>query len=240
MTARAPGAGAPGRRPVRIAHRGGNDRGALRRSLALGLDWIEADIWLHYGRLVARHDRSVWRLPITYSRRSLSVRLTPALLLETLLSATAGTGTRLLIDLKGAHPGLPAAIVEQLQRRDALGRAALCGQEWQPLEEAQRIDPGVEVIFSLGRPEHLSAYLARRREGTAPTGTSCYHGLLNPGAVATLKDAGSTIIAWTVDSEARARELLGWGVDGITSNDYAMLSRLSLPAGSDEATRPLH
>jgi len=36
------------------------------------------------------------------------------------------------------------------------------------------------------------------------------------------------VIAWTVDSEARARQLLSWGVDGITSNDYAMLARLSL------------
>jgi glycerophosphoryl diester phosphodiesterase len=217
--------------PIRIAHRGGNSRPALRRSLDLGLDWVETDIWLLYGRLVARHDRTLWRLPVSYSRRSLQLHLAPAIVLDTVLRATARTSTRVLIDLKGGHPGLPAAIVRLLERRDAFERTALCGQEWGPLEEALRINPAVRVFFSLGRrPEQFDAYLARRNAGTAPPLASCFHGMLTPTTVARLKAAGSTVIAWTVDSEARARQLLDWGVDGITSNDYAMLARLSYPA----------
>ena len=216
-------------RPIRVAHRGGNSRRALRDALAAGVDWIEADIWLHYGRLVARHDRSVGRLPITYSRRSVSIRLAPALVLDTLIRATAASSIRLLIDLKGDDPNLAAAIVETLRRHEAHGRSALCGQDWRPLDAARRLDPETNVIFSLGRPEHLAAYLARRRDGTAPATTSCFHGLLTPATAASLKEAGSTIVAWTVDAEHRARELLAMGVDGITSNDYAMLNRLGLP-----------
>jgi glycerophosphoryl diester phosphodiesterase len=209
-----------------VAHRGGNSRPALRRALGLGLDWIETDIWLHYGRLVARHDRSVWRLPISYSRTSLRLNLAPALVLDTILLATAATPTRVLIDLKGGHAGLPAAIVRLLERRDAFARTALCGQEWGPLEQAQRLNPAVRVFFSLGRPEHLDSYLSRRKAGAAPPLASCRHSLLTPATVAALKEAGSTVIAWTVDSEARARQLLAWGVDGITSNDYGLLTRL--------------
>ena len=216
-------------RPIRVAHRGGNSRRALRRALDLGLDWVETDTWLHYGRLVARHDRTLWRLPLSYSRRSLRLHLAPSLVLDTVLRATAGTSTGVLIDLKGRHPELPAAIVRLLARRDAFKRTALCGQEWDPLDEARQINPDVRIVFSLGRPEHLEVYLARRRDGTAPPLTSCYHGLLTPDRVAALKEAGSAILAWTVDSEARARQLLAWGVDGITSNNYGMLARLSAP-----------
>jgi glycerophosphoryl diester phosphodiesterase len=215
-----------GRRPIRIAHRGGNSRSRLREALAVGVDWIEADIRLHYGRLVARHDRSIWRLPITYRRWSVALHLAPAVVLDTLLHATQGTATRVLIDLKGGHPRLPDALVGVLRSRDDFARVALCGQEWALLDRARALDPRVELIYSLGKPEHLPRYLARRRDGTAPQIISCFHGLLTPARVAGLKEAGSAIIAWTVDAEERAHQLLDWGVDGITSNRLTMLRRL--------------
>jgi glycerophosphoryl diester phosphodiesterase len=211
---------------VAIAHRGGNSRRALTLALAAAVDWIEIDVWLHYGRLVARHDRALWRLPVTYSRRRVSLQLAPAVVLSTAIEATDTMSTHQLVDLKGNEPGLPDAIVQTLAERGALGRAALCGQNWRPLDRARSLRPDVEVIFSLGRPEHLSAYLSRRRDGSAPPVTSCYHGLLTPATVDALKGAGSTIFAWTVDDVERARTLLAWGVDGIISNDYGMLAGL--------------
>lgn len=223
-------AGSEGDLPVRVAHRAGNSRRALRRALAARVDWIEADVWLHRGRLVTRHDRSLWRLPITYSRRSIALALLPALILERLLHATEGTETRVLIDLKGDDPNLPGSIVDVLQRRDARGRAALCGKKWGPLDHALRIDPEIEVMFSLGTSAHLESYVERRADGTAPEWTSCNHRLLDPRSIERLKAVGSRIIAWTVDSEPRARQLVAWGVDGITSNRYDMLTRLRLPA----------
>ena len=75
-------------RPVTVAHRGGNSRQALRAALTAQVDWIEADIWLHYGRLVARHDHQLWRLPITYNRRSIGLQLAPSIVLDTLIDAT--------------------------------------------------------------------------------------------------------------------------------------------------------
>lgn len=220
--------------PMLIAHRGGNSRRALRAALAADVDWLETDVWLHYGRLVARHDRSIWRLPLTYGRRSLALHLAPALVLSQVLDEARAHGRRVLIDLKGSAAGLPGEIARLLVRRDALDSAALCGQHWAALEAARTVEPRVEVVYSLGRPEHLTAYLARLRAGTAPTTTSCFHGLLTAERVRELKDAGATILAWTVDREERARELLSWGVEGITSNRYRMLAglRADLP-GAD-------
>lgn len=212
--------------PILVAHRGGNSQRAMAAAFTAGVDWLETDVWWHYGRLVARHDRSIWRLPLTYGRRSLALQLAPALVLEQVLDAARAHGVRVLIDLKGSAPRLPQEIVRLLARKDALQSAALCGQAWAALDAARASEPNVELIYSLGRPDHLAEYLERIRDGTAPTTTSCYHGLLTQARVRSLKDAGATIIAWTVDSEPRARELLGWGVDGITSNRYEMLAGL--------------
>ncbi|MGD9892986.1 MAG: glycerophosphodiester phosphodiesterase [Dehalococcoidia bacterium] len=232
-----------GRRPIRIAHRGGNSQPLLRRALAAGVDWIETDIWLHYGRLVARHDRSLWRLPIMYSRRSVSLMLAPEIVLDSLLDATQGTPTCVLIDLKGRGQRLPDALDSVLRRRNAFNRTALCGKNWASLDRARALDPRTRVFFTLERTKHLDAYLARRRDGSAPPAISCFHGLLTPATVDALKAAGATIFAWTIDSEQRARQLLAWGVDGITSNRLDMLSRLvpllpspDPPADSGSAT----
>jgi glycerophosphoryl diester phosphodiesterase len=223
------------RRPIRIAHRGGNNRPLLRRALAAGVDWIETDIWLHYGRLVARHDRSLWRLPIMYSRRSVSLMLAPEIVLDSLLDATRDTSTRVLIDLKGRSRILPDALVSALDLRNAFDRAALCGKDWVSLDRARALDPRTDVFFTLETTNHLDVYLARRRDGTAPPSASCFHRLLTPATVDALKESGSTIVAWTVDSEPRARQLLAWGVDGITSNRLDMLDRLlKRPSSPDE------
>lgn len=190
------------------------------------MDWIETDIWLHYGRLVARHDRSLWRLPIRYSWRSIALILASELVLDDLLDATQGAPTRVLIDLKGRNRGLPDAVVSTLHRQSGFERAAICGKDWAALDRMRTLDPRIQAFFTLETSKHLEMYLARRRDSTAPPTISCFHGLLTPATVDALKSAGSIIFAWTVDSEPRARRLLAWGVDGITSNRIEMLNRI--------------
>jgi glycerophosphoryl diester phosphodiesterase len=46
-----------------------------------------------------------------------------------------------------------------------------------------------------------------------------------PAQLAALTAAASTVIAWTVDTEARTRAMLACGVDGITSNRLMLLHR---------------
>jgi glycerophosphoryl diester phosphodiesterase len=222
---------------MRIAHRGGNARRALRTALAAGgVDWLETDVWLHYGRIVARHDASVWRLPLTRDRWRLGLGPLRHLTLDHLLDAVAETPVRLLLDLKGRDPRLPAALVDHLCRRDALTRVALCTQEWAPLDAARALAPSLTVFFSLGREEQLPAYLARLDAGTAPPLISINHRLLTAARVADLRRRGVTLIAWTVNDLARARELIAWGADGITSDLLPLLRRLR--AEGDERAAP--
>lgn len=213
-------------KPMLIAHRGGNSRPALRAAVAAGVDWLETDVWWHYGRVVARHDAAVWRLPLTYSRRRVGLGSVRPVTLDHLLDALQGTEVRLLVDLKGASPLLPGALVEALQRRNALSRAALCGQEWEPLDAAREREPGLQVFFSLGRPEHIPAYLQRLNDGTAPPQISIRHSMLTPERVEELRAKGVTTIAWTVNDPVRAADLVAWGVHGITSDSLPLLRGL--------------
>ncbi len=218
-------------RPLLVAHRGGNSRVALRSALAAGVDWLEVDVWWHYGRVVARHDPAVWRLPLTYHRRRVALAMHRPLTLDRLLDAVDGSRVRLLLDLKGTDQRLPAALVETLRRRDALERAALCTQDWGPLDVAYHLEPRLARCFSLGRPEHLEAFARRLADGTAPHWISINHRLLTAERVAAFCDQSVTLIAWTVNDLGRARELAGWGVHGITSDSLALLRGLRCAAG---------
>lgn len=214
------------RRPMRVAHRGGNNRRALRAAIDAGVDWLETDVWWHFGRVVARHDQALWRLPVTHHRWRVGVAPFPALELDELVDRLAGTRIRLLLDLKGSDSRLPGAILDILRRRGAIGRAALCGQEWGPLDVARAREPGLIVFFSMGREDHVPAYLARLSAGSAPALTSISHRLLTAERVARLKERGVSMIAWTVNDPGRAQQLVSWGVDGITSDSLRLLAGL--------------
>jgi glycerophosphoryl diester phosphodiesterase len=223
---------------VLVAHRGGNTRTALRAALAAGVDWLEVDVWWHYGRVVARHDAAVWRLPVTYSRRRIGLMPLQPVTLDELLDAIEGSPARLLLDLKGSAAALPVALAEGLHRRGALGRTALCGQQWAPLDAARQTEPGVEVFFSLGREEHYPAYLRRLEAGTAPARISIRHNLVTPERVAELHRRGVTLFSWTVNDPVRAHEMVGWGVDGIISDSLALLAGLRHPPAPPRPLSP--
>jgi glycerophosphoryl diester phosphodiesterase len=242
------------RRPILVAHRGGNSVRALRAAIDVGVDWVEVDLWWHHRRLVARHDPALWRLPVTYNRWRMSVALRPFPTLDRLLDLLADVPVRLLLDLKGVLPEdtlgntfprtaarrllrvartareLPRALVETLRQRQALARAAVCAQEWGPLDTARQIEPSLAAFFSLGSDEHIADYLRRLDDGTAPPLISIRHSLLTRERVADLRGRGVTMIAWTVNDAARAHELISWGVDGITSDSLVLLQRLRDPA----------
>ncbi len=213
-------------RPMRVAHRGGNSRAALRTALLAPIDWIEVDIWWHFGQLVARHDRTLWRTPLTYNRGLIGLAAHPHLTLDEVLDTVAPSPVRLLLDIKGDAPRLPGALVETLRRRGALTRSALCSQDWAPLDAAHALESTLQVCYSLGREEHVAACLRRRDAGSAPPLISIRHSLLTPARIDALHRLGVAMIAWTVNDPDRARDLVRWGADGVTSDSLHLLSGL--------------
>lgn len=210
---------------MRIAHRAGNDRAHLERAIAARVDWIEIDLWFTCGRLVARHERGLWRLPVLYDKWRLRLVRGRLLDLDDLIERTEG-GPQLFIDLKGANSRLPGAIVKTLRAHGAVERAAVCGQYWPPLDAIAREEPRIRVFHSLGRPEHVRAHLARLSSDTVSAGVSAAHWLLTPQLVCDLGRGGRQVFAWTVNDPAQAARLVQWGVNGVISDRLDLLRTL--------------
>lgn len=211
---------------VTIAHRAGNRRSVLTSAIRAGVDLIEADIWLHRGRLVARHAKALGPLPIHYDRWYVKPALRRLLTLDDLIHHTRGAGPRLFLDLKGQDPRIAQAVVETLRRHDALAGAGVCSQVWGPLDEIARLAPEVAVSYSVGYAEQLPRLWDRLRRDPDFHAVSINHRLLTRETVEEIKGYAVRVYAWTVDDPARAARLLAWGVDGITSNNLRLLTGL--------------
>ncbi len=223
----------PQARPLAIAHRAGNHLNLLRAAEERGADGIEADVWLHRGRIEVRHGRTMGPLPLLWDHSKLTSAWASRPQLADLLSAAA-PHTRLMLDLKGSDPRLPAAVMEEMRRYWPSGQFMVCSQNWALVEPFWDV-AGVRVLHSVGNSGHLRD-VTRRLRGRADGGISIHQKLLTPAVVEMLHDVASVIVTWCVNDEARRDELHDWGVDGFITDNLALLEdivgqrRKSVPA----------
>ena len=79
----------PGRHgPAIIGHGGGNSARHVDEFLAAGADFLEVDLWLHAGRLEARHERRIKFTPILFEKWYLRRAPRPHFGLDELLAAS--------------------------------------------------------------------------------------------------------------------------------------------------------
>ena len=220
----APGSGGPGlfsgpsMRPALIAHGGGNGSGPVRDALASRAPVIEVDLWLHRGRLEARHERRVpGPLPLLYEFWYLTPAPSPPYYLEDLLLACEGRAS-VLLDLKNGLGEMPALLRRVL---GAFGRGVqvvASSQNWPLLREAKVACPQLDLYYSIDTPDQFDLFQSVMLHDPLPAGVSCRHSLLDRRVVRDFHDAGLAVLAWTVDDGERARDLVRWGVDAITTN----------------------
>ncbi len=151
---------------------------------------------------------------------------------------------RLDLDLKIA--GREDEVVAALAERGLLARAMTSTMELDSVRYLRDVAPELERGWTLPkvsrdwsrsrllRPLFLagSASLRARLPGvirrTAPKlgvwAVWMYHPLITARLVSAAHEAGVAVVAWTVDDPARAEELAGWEVDGICTNDPAILA----------------
>lgn len=212
-------------RPLAIAHRAGNHLPLLYPAERLGVDFVEADLWLHRGRVEVRHLRTFGELPLPllWDRWQLARGWGERLTLPELLSA-ADPRTTFMLDLKGVD-GRLASQVRQTMAALAPGRPyATCSQSWDLLEEF-RCHHHVLVMHSVG-DERMLRRVRERLTWHDHHALSIDHRLLTAARVAELRHLAPTLLAWTVNDEARMRQLLEWGVSGIISDRLELLRTL--------------
>jgi glycerophosphoryl diester phosphodiesterase len=206
---------------ITIAHRAANDPDRLRDATAVRVDYAEADVWLYRGRLEVRHEKTLGPLPFQWDRWYIRRRPGNPLRLDDVLAAV--TDTRLLLDLKGSALDLAERVAALLERASASHRVAFTGM-WGHLDRMEGLLPDAPRFYTVGGRWQLR--LLRRRLQRGPVRCASIDSrILTKEVVDGLRTSGvETIITWSVETEAAARQLLDWGVDGVTSDNLALLA----------------
>jgi glycerophosphoryl diester phosphodiesterase len=84
--------------------------------------------------------------------------------------------------------------------------------------------PEVDAFYSIDVQAKLNLFRSVVDRDARPRGVSCRHTLLSKPVIADLHKRGLLVVAWTVDDLERARELVSWGVDGLTTHRVAEMS----------------
>jgi glycerophosphoryl diester phosphodiesterase len=133
---------------------------------------------------------------------------------------------RVIIEMKGAQPELPRAVAQVVHRTGAVDRVCVGSFAQQTLDTLRRECP--EITTSASLPEArwtlhrswVSWPLGSRRSFVAFQVPERAGRLLvvTPRFIRQVHREGRVLQVWVVDTEADARRLLGWGVDGLISD----------------------
>lgn len=106
--------------------------------------------------------------------------------------------------------------LELLRRRGWRRRVTVHSLDWQFLRDCRRLDPEL-LLGALGDGRATEAALDEARElGATIVGWN--DEFTTPEAVQAMRARGLKCWVWTVDDPSRARELVGWGANGIITN----------------------
>jgi glycerophosphoryl diester phosphodiesterase len=221
-------------RPLVFAHRGGsalapeNTIAAFDNGVRLGADGIELDVHLSRdGIVVVHHDRLLDRTtslrgPVAERTADELARANVPSLADVL---TRYTDVRIIIELKTNIPTLARAALDEVRRARAMNRVCFGSFGLRVLRAVRAMAPMVatsaareEVRWALYRSwvrwpvERVSyaGYQVPERSGRTR--------VISPRFVEYAHRAGLGVQVWTVDTEADARRLLGWGVDALITD----------------------
>lgn len=195
-----------------IAHRIPATRAACEQLSALGAGVFEADVQVDaHDRVVVSHylpfgvvQRDNWRLR-PRARAARDPLLSDAV-------ARVPESCQVLLDMKGRDgTRLTAALRDALPDRS---RYIACGGSADDL--AAMRSAGFRTWRTIGSARELRSVLTG--EPLPDQAVSIRQTLLSPGVVGALHERVPSVVAWTVNRAARARQLRAFGVDGITSD----------------------
>lgn len=215
-----------------IAHRAGNGAATLREALASGVDLVEADVHRYQRALEIRHrkwlgPRLLWDRGELVRRRAVDVPL----LADVLAVAGGEHAGRLMLDLKGLHPGLAPAVAAELRATVPGAPVVICTRHWWMLGAFAR-NPHVRVVLSAGSRRGLARLrdrlaMSARRTATRPFGVSVRRDLLTPPAVDALRTAVEHVLTWPVDTATDLADARRLGVGGVIGKNLALLTELT-------------
>ncbi len=233
------------RKPIIVGHRGAaalapeNTPPAFEAALYAGADGIEFDVQRTTdGHLVIFHDEEVARtsngvgfLPDMSLKQlqALDVggwfdgrfRGTRVLTLRELFDWIRGNNLLLFLELKEPFrfAGIEQQVADLIREYDFVERTQVRSFYHKHLHEFHRIAPEIPIS------ELWRTHLPDRDEITYRT-INIMAGFYNRKAIADFHGWERTVTAWVVDDLDMARQLSGWGIDGITTNNPLHILKL--------------
>jgi glycerophosphoryl diester phosphodiesterase len=130
-----------------------------------------------------------------------------------------------VVELKVNRAEMARAVVEVVRRADAVDRVCLGSFGWRVLREARRLEAAIatsasreEVRWALYRSWCRWPPRRVKYSGYQVPEWSGRTRIVSPQFVADSRAAGLGVQVWTVDAEADADRLLGWGVDALITD----------------------
>ncbi len=230
-------------RPRVIAHRGASDEkpentlAAYERAVELRADMIEIDLHrTRDGGVVITHDAELAGLGGNGEIADTALAEVRALdagdgqRVPTLDEVLDEFGPRIPFNLelkqgtRGAYPGLEALAVAAVRERD-LVEATLFSSFHDPvLSRLRAAAPEARIALLVSRRYPVKPFERARALGAEAINPE--DRLVTAEWVAEAHEAGLAVYPFTVDDEARMRELISWGVDGLFTNVPGRMRRL--------------
>jgi glycerophosphoryl diester phosphodiesterase len=223
--------------PLIIAHRGAsaekpeNTFAAFRRAIALGADGIELDVHVtRDGIPVVFHDDDLRRLTGTrgrIDRKSWAelkrLRVAGTEVIPRLVDVLRLTRQRVPVQIE-IKAGVPVApVVDAITRARGAGSVILASFDAGIVSEAAQLAPTIPRML-ITEARKTPAALLRQLTTCGAAGVSVNWRRIRSAAwVRYFQDRGHIVWCWTVNDVTAARRLAEWGVDGLLSDDPALL-----------------
>ena len=207
-----------------IAHRAGNSLAGLREAHRADADVVECDVHEHRGRLEVRHLQTAGPVPFLRDLWGHASGSASRLELEEVLRADQRP-TRFMLDLKGTTVETGRSAAELLHRIGHRDEVWACGRYWPSVERLAEL-PWVRPVLS-ARTRLGRAALEQRlsvRALPAPYGVSLHVSLLDQPFVELLRERVEVVMTWPVNTVATLERVVGLGVNGIITDEPAILS----------------
>lgn len=199
-----------------IAHEGARNPAIARRTLTWQADALEMDAVAFQGQLYVSHQAVT----------NAGIRSTP---LVSQVWPIARRARIVEFDLKDHSPAFNALLVTFLQAHHQAGtpQVFVSGHDLQTLRVIHAGAPWVYRFLSIGDEDQLDALRHNPALATGLDGVSIRQSLLDAPTIAWLHQQHLLVFAWTVDSSVRAQELVRDGVDGITTDEPAIIGLIA-------------
>jgi hypothetical protein len=202
-----------------VAHNAGDNADTTHRALRHGADVIEIDVLVYEGKLLAAHN-----LPDSHTSR-LGWRVAPPPRLEESWRA-ARTSAAIQLDVKVSDPALTPLLLAFLDKHHTDANWIVSSSDVVLLNKVAADFPDVELLLSIRTQCTLASFAAHPNASQSLTGVSVRASLLDDEAVTSFHTVGLVVLAWTVDDTSGLERALRMGVDGVATNNLAIIDYL--------------